>query len=114
MEGSHCYRPSTGCSTSGKRVPVVEYSHASYGRCSVTGGYVYRGAAIPGLVGYYLYGDFCSGEIFAIRANSYTPAQAIRLRNATSGRLISSFGESAAGELYVVDLRGFVYLVAPG
>jgi glucose/arabinose dehydrogenase len=114
MEGFHCYKPSSGCSTSGKRLPVDEYSHASNGRCAVTGGYVYRGSEIPALVGYYVYGDFCSGEIFAIRANADSPAPTIRLRGETSGRLISSFGESASGELYVVDHRGTISLIAPG
>ena len=97
MEGFHCYKPSSGCSKSGKRLPLDEYSHASNGRCSVTGGYVYRGTAIPALVGYYVHGDFCSGEIFAIRANADAPAPTIRLRDETSGRKISSFGESASG-----------------
>jgi glucose/arabinose dehydrogenase len=114
MEGFHCYRPSSGCSTSGKRLPVDQYSHASNGRCSVTGGYVYRGSAIPALVGYYIYGDYCSGEIFAIKSNADSPAPTIRLRNETSGRRISSFGESATGELFVVDHRGNIYLIAPG
>ncbi len=114
MEGFHCYRPSSGCSTSGKRLPVDEYSHARNGRCSVTGGYVYRGKAIPALAGYYIYGDYCSGEIFAIRANASSPAPTIRLRSETSGRRISSFGENASGELYVVDHRGNIYFVAPG
>jgi glucose/arabinose dehydrogenase len=114
MEGFHCYRPSSGCSKSGRRLPLDEYSHASNGRCSVTGGYVYRGTAIPALVGYYVYGDFCSGEIFTNKANADAPAPTIRLRDEDSGRKVSSFGESATGELYVVDLRGTIYLVSPG
>jgi glucose/arabinose dehydrogenase len=114
MEGTECYRPSSGCSTSGKRVPLSQYSHASYGRCSVTGGYVYRGSAIPALAGYYLFGDFCSGEVLAVKADSYTPASRITLRGPGSGRLISSFGEGQDGELYVVDLRGTIFLVEPG
>ena len=52
MEGFHCYNPATGCNRTGKRLPLLEYSHASNGRCSITGGYVYRGAAIPALVGW--------------------------------------------------------------
>jgi len=114
MEGRHCHLPSTGCATSGKRLPIHEYTHAANGRCAVTGGYVYRGSEIPALAGYYVFGDFCSGEIFAIQAGSSYPATRITLAGAGSGRLISSFGESASGELYVVDLRGTVYAIEPG
>ena len=114
MEGRHCYKPSTDCNRSGKRLPLYEYSHASNGRCAVTGGYVYLGSAIPSLAGYYVFGDYCSGEIFAIRAGASYPASRITLRGAGSGRLISSFGESASGELYVVDLRGTIYAIRAG
>jgi glucose/arabinose dehydrogenase len=111
MEGRHCYRPSSGCSTSGKRRPFVEYSHASNGRCAVTGGYVYRGSAIPALRGWYVYGDFCSGEVWAVAAGSSAPATPVRLLGAGSGRLVSSFGEDDAGELYLCDLNGTVYRI---
>jgi glucose/arabinose dehydrogenase len=113
MEGRHCHIPSSRCSTSGKKLPINAYTHAANGRCAITGGYVYRGTAVPALAGYYVFGDFCSGEIFAIRANSSYPATRITLAGAGSGRLISSFGESASGELYVVDLRGNLYLIGP-
>ena len=56
----------TGCDPTGLTPPVAHYRH-DHGRCSVTGGYVYRGAALPELVGTYLFGDFCSGEIFGFR-----------------------------------------------
>jgi glucose/arabinose dehydrogenase len=103
MEGFHCYNPSSGCSRTGKRLPMVEYAHAS-GRCSVTGGYVYRGSAIPGLYRNYLYADYCTGEIFVIDAAATSPATG-RLLLDTSLQ-ISSFGQDAAGELYVCDLAG--------
>jgi hypothetical protein len=108
MEGRHCYNPSSGCSTSGKRLPFVEYSHASNGRCAVTGGYVYRGKKVPALLGYYVFGDFCSGEIWAVKANASYPPTRITLVGPGSGRNISSFGESSGGELFVVDLNGTV------
>ena len=63
LEGFHCYNPSTGCSTTGKTRPVLEFDHGG-GRCSVTGGYVYRGKLVPALVGGYVFADFCSGEIW--------------------------------------------------
>jgi hypothetical protein len=77
----------------------------------VTGGYVYRGSQIPSLVGYYVYGDFCSGEIWAVRANDATDR--VTLVGTGSGRLISSFGEDANGELFVVDLNGTVSAIEP-
>lgn len=112
MEGLHCYRPSSGCNRTGKRLPVVEYSHASNGRCAVTGGYVYRGSAIPALAGWYVYGDYCSGEIWTISSGASSPARATRLLD--SSLLISSFGESASGELYVTDLAGSLYRIDAG
>ena len=113
MEGRHCYIPSSGCSTAGKRLPLTEYTQASNGRCAVTGGYVYRGSRIPALAGYYVFGDFCSGEIWAIRSGASYPPTRITLAGPDSGRRISSFGESATGELYVVDLGGTISMIEP-
>jgi glucose/arabinose dehydrogenase len=108
MEGYHCYNPSTGCSTSGKSMPVLNYAHTS-GRCAVTGGFVYRGSNIPALRGWYVFGDYCSGEIWAIPSTAGAHASKTLLRN-TSFQ-ISSFGESAGGELFVVDLGGTIYRI---
>jgi len=79
MEGSHCYRPASGCDTGGKRLPLVEYSHSSNSRCAVSGGFVYRGSAIPSLEGWYVYGDYCSGEVWAVSATASRPASPVRL-----------------------------------
>jgi glucose/arabinose dehydrogenase len=98
MEGPLCFRPRTGCDRSGLALPVAHYRHVG-GRCSITGGYVYRGAAIPDLVGTHVSGDFCSGEIFGLRARERSLLLDTELR-------ISSFGEDEAGEVYVVDLGG--------
>ena len=65
MEASQCYQPPDACDRSGLVLPVVEYDHDA--GCSVTGGYVYRGAALPGLVGRYLYADYCSNRVFSFR-----------------------------------------------
>jgi glucose/arabinose dehydrogenase len=113
MEGRHCHIPSSGCNRTGKKLPIIEYTQASNGRCAVTGGYVYRGSRIPALVGFYVYGDFCSGEIWAIKANSSYPPTRITLAGPGSGRRISSFGESPGGELYVVDLGGTISVIRP-
>jgi glucose/arabinose dehydrogenase len=83
--------------------PLAEYTHTN-GRCSITGGYVYRGAKSSLPLGSYVYGDFCTGEIFLFNNG----AQALILNTNLS---ISSFGEDEAGEIYVVDLSGAVYRI---
>ena len=108
MEGNSCYNPPSGCSTTGKTLPLSVYGHAN-GRCAVTGGYVYRGSAIPALVGAYVFGDYCSGEVFALDAAAPRPATAYR--RIITGFPISSFGEDTAGELYVCDLTGNVWQI---
>ena len=110
MEGRHCYNPPTGCSTTGLTLPPIEYDHGN-GRCAVTGGYVYRGTAIPTLVGGYVFGDYCSGEIWVTTASSTAVASKVRLLDTSLA--ISSFGQDASGELYVCDLNGSVYKVLP-
>lgn len=105
MEGRHCYRPATGCNRTGKVLPVVEYAHTE--GCSVTGGYVYRGASIPSLYGRYVFADYCSGKIWTVPSGGTSPLTKRLLLD--TDMLISSFGESALGELYVVDHRGAVY-----
>jgi len=102
MEARSCYSPSSGCNTSGKVLPITYYSH-SFG-CSVTGGNVYRGSAYPILHGGYFFGDYCSGRIWSISAAAASPAS--RVQHLDTSLLISSFGESESGELYLTDLGG--------
>jgi len=104
MEGNHCFSPPQGCPTDGLIPPVAEYATGKDGRCSITGGYVYRGARVPSLVGSYVHGDYCSGEIFGLHGGRSRTLLASRLR-------ISSFGEDEAGELYVVGLGGTVHRI---
>ncbi len=111
MEGFHCYNPSTGCTPASYRAPLLEYAHSG-GRCAVTGGYVYRGAAVASLRGWYVFGDYCSGEVLAVPAGSASRPAPVKLFGTGSGRLISGFGEDGSGELYVCDLRGNVYRIA--
>lgn len=103
LEGFHCYSPSSGCSTSGKTKPVLAYDHGG-GRCAVTGGYVYRGKLVPALVGRYVFADYCSGEIWSVGATAASPATKTLLLD--TSYTISSFGENASGELYLVDHDG--------
>jgi glucose/arabinose dehydrogenase len=104
-EGDHVFKPQP-INRRTLRFPVAEYSHAG-GNCSVTGGYVYRGAKIPTLRGYYLFADFCSGRIWRLRPGG-RPAE---MRISRQVRQISSFGQGIAGELYVVSLAGSVYKI---
>jgi glucose/arabinose dehydrogenase len=106
MEGSRCYRTST-CSTAGLRPPIAEYAHAE--GCSVTGGLVYRGSRIRGLVGRYLFGDYCSGRMWALAESGAGRWIMSPLLQTSLG--ISSFGEDQDGDAYVVDLRGGLYLL---
>jgi len=103
-EGTHPYK---GAPPGGTVLvdPVAEYDHGQ--GCSVTGGYVYRGEALPEWKGIYLYGDFCSGKIWGL-ARDAGGAWQNRLLFET-GLNISSFGEDVAGELYLTDLNGGIY-----
>ena len=105
MEGTHCYNPPTRlrpgrADAAGRRVRPRRSA------CSVTGGYVYRGATYPRMRGVYFYGDFCSGRIWGLTrdAGGWTSAGAAR----RPARSISSFGEDEAGELYLADYAGAV------
>jgi glucose/arabinose dehydrogenase len=105
MEGSHCYSPSTGCDQSGLTLPIIEYDHSQ--GCAVVGGYVYRGDQIASLQGYYIYGDYCSGNIWALAYNGSVVTQNMLLVD--SGLSITSFGEDLAGNLYILDRQGGIY-----
>lgn len=112
MEASACYL--AGCSAEGLLLPVTEYGDDL--GCSVTGGHVYRGSAIEGLAGWYLFSDYCSGLLFGIRSDApvtapgeRAPAPRVLLRTDAS---VSSFGEDSDGELYVADhASGTIYRI---
>jgi len=113
MEGSLCFEPMTGCSMGGLTLPVIEYAHTG-GACSITGGYVYRGTAVPALQGTYFYADYCAGFVRSFRfvngmATEQTDWAALR----PPGAFITSFGEDAAGELYIMTSGGGLFRIAP-
>lgn len=112
MEGAHCFSPVIFCRTSGLELPLLEYAHER-GRCSIIGGYVYRGRAVATLAGRYLYGDYCSGEIFSLPSTRETGTSREPHVVLKTSLRISSFGEDATGELYVVDHSGGIYRIAP-
>jgi glucose/arabinose dehydrogenase len=104
FEGTRPYRPAGGIDRNTLKMPITEYGHDD-GRCSVTGGYIYRGQAIPELAGTYLYADYCTGEIFGLADGG----QRVLL---DTSMLIPSFGEDEAGEVYVVDHGGAIHRIA--
>jgi glucose/arabinose dehydrogenase len=110
MEGRHCVR-AQGCDQSGLTLPVLEYGHTD--GCSVIGGYVYRGAAIPGFRGNYLYADYCSGWVRSFRMEAGTPMDKTDWPTLRPGGQVTSFGQDAAGELYLLTQQGGVYKIVP-
>jgi glucose/arabinose dehydrogenase len=107
-EGTLCYQGP--CGVSGFTFPQVEYTHAN--GCSVTGGFVYRGTAVPGLVGTYFYGDLCAGRIHSL----VFEGGIVTKHGDRSGELgvvsqLSSFGNDSAGEVYVTSLTGQVFKI---
>lgn len=100
MEGMHCFR--ANCDQTGLVLPIFEYNHSQ--GCSITGGYVYRGAAYPALVGNYFVTDYCSGQLWAIVPQPDGNWQTELIGN--SGVTSASFGEDVNGELYLLDHAG--------
>lgn len=116
MEGAHCTGLSgCTCFDSGLVLPFHEYSHSD-GSCSITGGYVYRGAMIPHLRGAYFFADLCTDTIWSIRydgnnATDLTDRTAELAPDGATIDTIVSFGQDAAGEMYIVDLNGEVFKI---
>ena len=109
LEGNHCFKDDA-CDDTGTVLPIYEYKHEN-GRCSITGGYIYRGQQFPALSGNYFFGDYCSGEIWALTPADTSPWPVQFLLDTDLS--IASFGEDAQGELYVVDLQGGIYQIRP-
>jgi len=114
MEGSRCFRPATGCNTSGLSLPVAEYDHSG-GACSVTGGVVYRGCRLPGYAGTYFYADYCAGFVRSFRLQNGVATDQRDWTAMLSRGLDAptSFGVDADGEVYIVDGDGEVYRIVP-
>jgi glucose/arabinose dehydrogenase len=110
MEGAHCLS-GTLCDSAGLTPPTFEYAHDQ--GCSITGGYVYRGAAIPQLQGLYFFGDFCQGWVRSFRYQAGTATELTDWPTLRPGGSITSFGEDAAGELYILIQSGSVFKMVP-
>ncbi|MGH7528765.1 MAG: PQQ-dependent sugar dehydrogenase [Gemmatimonadales bacterium] len=114
MEGRHCFEPSTSCDQTGLTLPLVEYNHGGVA-CSVTGGFVYNSTRVAALTGHYIYADFCAGFVRSFR---FVDGQATDETDWTTrlspGTQISSFGQDAAGELYIMTLPGTLHRIVEG
>jgi glucose/arabinose dehydrogenase len=113
MEGFLCFNPSMNCNSGGLTLPLLDYPHLS-GACAVTGGYVYRGSALAAMQGTYFYGDFCAGFVKSFRYRNGQPTEETEWPLLSPpGGFVTSFGEDAAGELYVMTQGGGLFKVIP-
>jgi hypothetical protein len=110
MEGTHCFRRQN-CEQTGFALPVVEYGRSE--GCSITGGYVYRGAGIPRLQGAYFYADYCGGWVRSLRIQGGVVVEETDWPELQAGGRVTSFGEDAVGELYLVTEEGGVFKIVP-
>jgi glucose/arabinose dehydrogenase len=108
MEGLECFAANP-CDQDGLTLPVLQYGHDQ--GCSITGGYVYRGTAAPSLQGHYLYADFCRGWVRSFQIGD--PATVVERPSLEPGGSITSFGEDAAGEMYLLTEDGRVLKIVP-
>ncbi len=109
MEGTFCFDPdpidpdcpagTASCFDPGYAPPIIEYDHSA-GDCSITGGYIYRGSSVPVLAGHYVYGDWCTGNLWAASSGG-GPWTSQLLTPSLPG--VTTFGEGVDGELYVTD-----------
>jgi len=111
MEGSECYSPSSGCNTATLVRPLLVYGHSQ--GCSVTGGHVYRGDDVPSIRGIYFYSDYCSGWIRSFRYENGVAVDQKEWPELNPGDNVTSFGEDALGELYVVTSGGRILKFGP-
>ena len=112
MEGLHCYPSGDTCSKAGLEVAAVEFDHST-GACSITGGHVYRGSAIPEIDGLYFYSDYCAGFLASIPGGTGVGASPRTWSIPNVGN-VTSFGEDGARELYMLSANGSVYRIMKG
>jgi glucose/arabinose dehydrogenase len=110
MEGDQCVGGDQ-CDRTGLTLPTFQYSHQD--GCSIIGGYVYRGGALPALQGAYFYGDFCAGWVHSLRYSAGTTSDVTDWPALHAAGSLTSFGEDAAGELYVLESSGRVSKIVP-
>jgi len=111
LEGNFCFEPSSGCSSAGTVLPVVDIAHSTTGACSVIGGYVYRGSKMPELNGHYLYSDFCARFLRSFRHSAGNATSKMTWPSVPGNP--TSFGVDSTGEIYVLTAGGRVYRIDP-
>jgi glucose/arabinose dehydrogenase len=109
-EGEACYQPAKGCPSDGLTAPVFVYGHDI--GVSVTGGYVYRGQLVPGLIGWYLYADYATGTVWGLRLKDGGGVEHETLLQ--TGKQVTSFGVDVTGELYMVAQDGGIFRIVKG
>jgi len=114
MEGTLCYGAAT-CERSGLTLPVLEYDHGAgnVNGCSITGGFVYRGRALPELAGRYFYSDYCGGYLKSFVAGGAGIVESKDWPITDIGNVVS-FGQDAQGELYLIAAGGSIYRIGRG
>lgn len=105
-EGTRCYPAGASCDPAGITMPLIDYDHGD--GCSITGGYVYRGSALPEIAGRYFYSDFCSGWLRSFVVTDGAATERTDWGIASVGN-IQSFGVDSSNELYVMTAAGGVY-----
>jgi hypothetical protein len=111
MEGLHCFEAAS-CDTDGLVLPVVEVEHGDGGTCSITGGVVYRGDAIPELDGHYFYSDYCGGYLRSFRYLDGEATERVDWTDATGvPGSVASFGVGSDGEMYVLTTDAILRVV---
>jgi glucose/arabinose dehydrogenase len=113
MEGMQCFN-SASCNQAGLTLPAFDYAHGANNAngCSITGGYVYRGSAIPELVGQYLFSDYCGGWLKSVRRTDGSVSAPLDWGIPNVGN-ITSFGQDGNKELYMLSQTGRVYRIVP-
>jgi len=113
VEGPECYNAAT-CNQTGLTGPIASYDHTL--GISVTGGFTYYGPDVASLYGYFVYGDYASGRIWALTYDPATEVTSTPIEVADlSGFSLASFGQDKSGEVYLLDaVTGQIYVLRPG
>lgn len=111
-EGRHCYEPKTDCPVTGLIDPIAEHPRSE--AQSITGGYVYRGTAIPALIGKFIYGDYPTGSVWAVQDEGGGQGTPLKLGNAGATNNLVAFGQDAEGEVYTILIaKGTISMMKP-
>lgn len=111
-EGLHCFDPPSGCDTGGITLPVIEVEHGDAGSCSITGGILYRGTAIPEIRGEYFYSDYCGGYLRSFHLEDGSPVATDWTDQVGTAGAVTGFGVDGAGEMYVATTDALLKVIA--